>query len=63
MDEGIFKAYQEAVKSERALYRALWQIAHADHPDYPHFKRGTEAEFSSHLIQVAKEAIRETSPR
>ena len=39
------------------LLAALEQIAQANHPDYPHFKSGTEAEFADHLIAVAANAI------
>lgn len=40
-----------------ALYTALWTIANANHPDYPGFRSGTEAEFAEHLISVAQAAI------
>ncbi len=40
-----------------ALAAALRQIAQANHPDYPHFKSGTEGMFADHLIEVAAAAL------
>lgn len=47
-----------AIRAENARLReALEQIEQADHPDYPHFRSGTEAMFSDHLIGVARAAL------
>ena len=45
-------------EQNRALADALRQIAEADHPDYPHFKSGTEMMFSDHLMDVARAALK-----
>jgi hypothetical protein len=45
------------VNAHDELVAALEQIAQADHPDYPHFTRGTEAEFAMHLMGIARAAL------
>ena len=44
----------------KVLREALEQIAQADHPDYPHFRSGTEAAFGDHLMEVARAALKAT---
>ena len=39
------------------LVEALEQIASADHPDYPHFRHGTEAAFGEHLMSIARAVL------
>lgn len=49
--------FGEVIAQRDELLAALEQIAQANHPDYPHFKSGTEAEFADHLIAVAATAV------
>lgn len=46
-----------SANAHAGMFAALSQIAEADHPDYPYFTRGTEAEFAQHLIGIARAAV------
>ena len=52
--------FARALEAENERLReALNQIATADHPDYPHFRSGTEVMFSEHLILVARQTLKD----